>query len=38
MSGVMLKYSPSFFGGWSERYCVLTKNKFIYMEGKDKNS
>jgi len=38
MSGVLFKYSPSLFGGWSNRYCILSKNKFIYMDNNDKNS
>ena len=38
MSGVLSKFSPSLFGGWSERYCTLTKNKFIYHENKNADS
>lgn len=32
--GELLKESPSLFGGWEERYCVLKGQRFIYKEDK----
>lgn len=30
-----MKHSPkSLFGQWTERFCYLTLNKFVYLEGK----
>ena len=34
LQGILLKESPSMFGGWDERYCVLKGQRFIYKEEK----
>ena len=38
MIGILIKLSPSLFGGQSLRYCTLKNNKFIYLEDKDQYS
>lgn len=33
LQGILLKESPSFFGGWDQRYVVLRGQRFVYKEN-----
>lgn len=33
LQGILLKESPSFFGGWDQRYVVLKGERFVYKEN-----
>ena len=33
LQGILMKESPSFFGGWDQRYAVLKGQRFVYKEN-----